>query len=187
MLTHFIIITHQSTGKLQIVLQSQSETCKILQSIQYPKIKIHFSPFRKSMGPGKISAGTGITFLIGPPIGSRTTVTGNIWASFIRTSRSSTKPLTHWILERQDLKHLNTLTGKYILFNTYYAQLNYVHTLTHFTTIIHQHTGKTSIALQNQSEKRKITQSIHYSKIKIHLLSFRKNVVTGKKCVGTDK
>ena len=142
---------------------------------------------KKSAGTSKKIARTGKLSPAGIPTGSRTAVTGNIWTAYIRISRSSNKPVTHWKPERQGQKLLNTHTGKYILFSIYYAQLNYIHTLTHFIIITHQPTGKIQIARQCQSEKCKIFQSIHYSKIKIHFLFFRKSAGTGKKSAGTGK
>ena len=114
-------------------------------------------------------------------------MTGNIWTAYIRINRSSTKPVTHWVLERQDQKLFNTHTGKYILFIIHYAQLNLICTLTHFTITTHQPTGKIRIALQCPFEKCKILQSIHYSKPKIHFLFFKESPETGKKSAGICK
>ena len=80
---------------------------------------------KESAGAGKKAAATGELSPAGIPTGSRTPVTGKIWTAFIRTSRSSTKPVTHWILERTEQKLFSTHTSKYILFSIYYAQLNY--------------------------------------------------------------
>ena len=184
MRTYSTIITHQPTGKMQSVLQLQSELCKILQSIHYFIIKIHFLFFRKNTGTGKKTAGTGNISLTNPSTRSRTSVTDNTWIAYIRTSRSITKPVTHWIPERQYQKLFIIHIGKNILLSIHYAQLNYIHTLTHFITIMQLLTGKTPMVLQCQSKKHKKPKLIHYSKIKIHLLSFRNNVGTGKKSAG---
>ena len=112
--------------------------------------------------------------------------TGKNWTTYIRTSRSSNKPVTCWKTERQDQKLLNTHTGKYILFSIYYAQLN-SNTLTNFIIITHQSTGKMQIARKNQFEKCKIFKPTHNPKTKIHFLSLRKRAGTGKKSSETGK
>ena len=77
-------------------------------------------------GTGKKCAGISKTLPTGIPTGSRSAVTGNIWTAYIRISRSTAKSVTHWVLESQDQKLFNTHTGKYILFNIYYAKITYI-------------------------------------------------------------
>ena len=69
-------------------------------------------------------------------------MTGITWTAFKKTNGTSTKPVTHRILERQDQKLSNTHTGKYILLITHYTQRNLISTLTHSIINSHQSTGK---------------------------------------------
>ena len=113
---------------------------------------------KKSVRTGTKSTGTGKILPPGTLTGNRIAVTGMIWTAYIRVNLSSNKTVTHWTPERHDHKLYNKYSGKHILVSTYYAQLNYIHTLTHLIITTHKRTGNTQIALQCQSGKCKIYQ-----------------------------
>ena len=127
-----MIITPQLTGKKQNTWQFQFERSKRYKSTHYPKIKLHFlfsrnekqSDYktRLNLCPKRSKPAT----IFKKPMTAAaqnlhpdtwlarhyTLKTGKNWTSYIRTSRSSNKPVTRWTPEIQDQKLLNTHTGK---------------------------------------------------------------------------